>query len=288
MSSLVYHIVSGQAFFTGILLVVTGTLATRRPKGLLRRLSTIMILLGWIAVAVSSTAIPYWIYALCGTATVMWLATGWLPQWRNVSLIAVLLCWFLSLAVEIPHHVSPQLEPVPGGLKTLAVIGDSVTAGMGGEDIAETWPKILAREHRIAVQDRSHVGETAGSALKRLQQTPLDSADLVLLEIGGNDLLGSTSVAQFQSDLDALLSQVAGPSRQVVMFELPLPPFYHEYGRAQRDVARKYQVLLIPKRVFLGILAGEESTLDSIHLSAAGHRRMADTIWEIVRPASRQ
>ncbi len=288
MNWLVYHIVSGQAFFTGILLVVTGTLTTRRPKGLLRRLSTVMILLGWIAVAVSSTAIPRWIYALCGTTTVVWLTARWLPHWRSVSLIAVLSSWLLALAVEFPHHVPPKLEPVPGGLKTLAVIGDSVTAGMGGEDTSETWPKLLARDHQIAIQDRSHVGETAGSALKRLQETPLDSPDLVLLEIGGNDLLGSTSAAQFAHDLDALLSQVAGPSRQVVMLELPLPPFYHEYGRAQREVARKHQVLLIPKWVFLSILAGEESTLDSIHLSAAGHRRMADTVWGIVRPASQR
>jgi acyl-CoA thioesterase-1 len=69
------------------------------------------------------------------------------------------------------------------------------------------------------------------------------------------------------------------------MFELPLPPFYHEFGRIQRDAAGRRQVALIPKRVFLNLLAGQGATLDSVHLSQAGHQQMADLVWELVGPA---
>jgi acyl-CoA thioesterase-1 len=34
-------------------------------------------------------------------------------------------------------------------------------------------------------------------------------------------------------------------------------------------------VRLIPKRLFLSVLLSDETTLDSIHLSPAGHRKMA-------------
>jgi hypothetical protein len=37
----------------------------------------------------------------------------------------------------------------------------------------------------------------------------------------------------------------------------------------------------------MGILGSGGATLDSIHLSEAGHARMAGTIWEILRPAFR-
>jgi len=43
--------------------------------------------------------------------------------------------------------------------------------------------------------------------------------------------------------------------------------------------------LLIPKRVFLGILAPEEATVDTIHLTSAGHQRMADEVWRLLSPA---
>jgi acyl-CoA thioesterase I len=39
---------------------------------------------------------------------------------------------------------------------------------------------------------------------------------------------------------------------------------------------------LIPKRVFLSVIAGDDSTLDSIHLSQSGHQTMADTVWRSV------
>jgi acyl-CoA thioesterase I len=69
------------------------------------------------------------------------------------------------------------------------------------------------------------------------------------------------------------------------MFELPLPPFNHEYGRIQRSLALKHKVLLVPKRVFLSILAASDSTLDTIHLSQAGHQAMAACVWQLVSSA---
>lgn len=69
------------------------------------------------------------------------------------------------------------------------------------------------------------------------------------------------------------------------MFELPLPPFCNEFGRVQRRLAAKHGVTLIPKRVFATVLAGEEATLDSIHLSRAGHERMAEVVWGLIRGA---
>ena len=158
------------------------------------------------------------------------------------------------------------MEPVSS--RQLTVIGDSVTAGLGDSE-TETWPRILAREHEIAVQDLSHVGDTVVAARKRVAASQIDS-QLVLLEIGGNDVLGSTTPAEFATSLDRLLTELASPGRQLVMLELPLPPFYHAFGRIQRRLAKKHDVKLVPKRVFLSILAGGDATLDSIHLSQAG------------------
>ena len=107
----------------------------------------------------------------------------------------------------------------------------------------------------------------------------------MLLEIGGNDILGPTTSREFESQLDELLAEVASPKRQVVIFELPLPPFYNNFGLVQRRLARKHDILLVPRRVFLSVLAGEESTLDTIHLSSDGHRRMAECVWQLLESA---
>jgi len=120
--------------------------------------------------------------------------------------------------------------------------------------------------------------------LNRVNDSELGKG-VVLLEIGGNDVLGSTSTDEYERNLDALLHCVTGSGRHVVMFELPIPPLANGYGRAQRNLAAKHNVVLIPKRVLMGVLTDEGATVDSLHLSPSGHQQMAESVWCIIGPA---
>jgi acyl-CoA thioesterase-1 len=278
MNPIVYHIVSGQAFFTGVTLVLLATLLSLRESSQARRGMVFSLVIGGLAMAVSSTPLPWWFYGVAMLVTLFWLGTAYKKRWRKAAAEAMVGVWLLGLLLEVPYHLTPGVEPVSS--RRLTVIGDSVTAGLGDTQ-TETWPHILAREHDVEVQDLSHVGDTVAAARKRVAETQIDS-QLVLLEIGGNDVLGSTTPAEFATNLDLLLTQLSSPGRQLVMLELPLPPFYHVFGRIQRRLAKKHGVKLVPKRVFLSILAGGDATLDSIHLSQAGQQKMADVVWGIV------
>ncbi len=282
MNWLVYHIVSGDAFFTGIALLIIGAVASTRTRPVFDRIAGVSFLIGVIAVILSSTAIPYWFYAIATVSTLVWIASLYKRPWRRWAPHLTATLWLVAALLEIPFHFLPSLSPISD--RHVAILGDSVTAGMGADDPSETWPSLLGRTHHLQVQNLSHVGETAASALKRAKSRQI-SAPIVIVEIGGNDILGSTSAAQFARDLDALLQHLQAPGRQVVMFELPLPPFCHEYGRAQRRLAAKHHVQLIPKRVFLSVLASGDATLDSIHLSQSGHQLMADSVWRMLRLA---
>ena len=282
MNWLVYHIVSGQSFFTGIALLVVAAFASTRTQPLFRRVTVLSFLTGVIAIVLSSTAISYWYYAVAVIVTLVWIASRFKREWRRPAARWMAGAWLVAALFELPFHITHSLEPAQ--TRTITVIGDSVTAGVDGDETSETWPTLLARQHQVEVQDISHIGETAASALKRVQTQSIESA-VVVVEIGGNDILGSTTTAEFDRDLEALLTFLASADRQVIMFELPLPPFCHEFGRIQRTVAARHNVTLVPKRVFLSVIAGSESTLDTIHLSQTGHQFMADTVWNQVKDA---
>lgn len=282
MNWFVYHIVSGQSFFTGVTLMIVAALASTRSHGIVKRATVLAFLIGLMAIVLSSTAIPYWYYGVAAAVTVVWGFSRFKKSWRPQAAYLAAVVWFAAGVVEIPFHISSSLAPTSS--RRIAVIGDSVTAGVGGNETSETWPTLLARQHQLEVQDISHIGETAASALQRVKSPQL-TASVIVVEIGGNDVLGSTSSSQFEKDLDALLLYLAKEDRQVVMFELPLPPFFHEYGRVQRQLAAKYNVKLVPKRIFLSVIAGDESTLDTIHLSQSGHQIMADCVWHQVSSA---
>lgn len=282
MNWLVYHIVSGQSFFTGIALLIVSAFASTRTKPLFSRVTVLAFLIGAIAVTVSSTAIPYWYYTVAVTVTLVWIASRFKKEWRRQATIGMAGVWLVAALIELPYQFTHSLEPAK--TRTITVIGDSVTAGVDGDETSETWPSLLARQHQVEVQDISHIGETAASALKRAQTQSIESA-VVVVEIGGNDILGSTTTAEFARDLEALLAFLESRDRQVIMFELPLPPFCHEFGRVQRTVAARHNVTLVPRRVFLSVIAGRESTLDTIHLSQSGHQFMAETVWYLVKGA---
>lgn len=282
MNWLVFHVVSGQAFFTGIVLLLAAAGCSLISIRSTPRLMAFAVVPGLLLITISSTPIPYSYYAFAICVTVGWIIATHTKRCRRTAAIMFATAWMTAALIEARYHTVPIIGSSPD--RTLTVIGDSVTAGIGGDEKSETWPSILAREHDLEVQDISHMGDTAASALKRVTARGIRSSN-VIIEIGGNDLLGSTTSSKFGSDLDALLTAVESSDRQIIMFELPLPPLCHEFGRLQRTLAHKHRVKLIPKREFLSIVAGIDSTLDSIHLSQTGHQKMSDLVWNIIRPA---
>jgi len=107
---------------------------------------------------------------------------------------------------------------------------------------------------------------------------------LVLIEIGGNDLLMGVSSDEYGEALDALLSKVAAPNRTVLMSELPLLPNKIAYGQIQRSLSAKSRVALIAKRYFAQVIGDADGTTDGLHLSASGARRMAALVAQVLSP----
>ncbi|MEX2561403.1 MAG: GDSL-type esterase/lipase family protein [Pirellulales bacterium] len=294
----VYHVASGQAFFSGAASILAAVaLASFLRDGWLHRRRHVLLVLGVLLVGLSATPLPISAYVLLAAVSLAWLAcdvAARLPgRWRKVSRAGMGVAWIAAVLVELPYHfmpavvIRPPAGPQGAGTRNsepvLGIIGDSVTAGMGADE-AVTWPKLLANARGIPIRDHSRMGAKVASA--REQAAALSAGEsLVLLEIGGNDVLGSTRPAEFERGLEQLLNDVGRPGRTVIMFELPLPPLFNAYGLIQRRLARRHGVVLIPKRVLLGVLRRDGATLDSVHLSQAGHERMAELVWDVVRPA---
>ncbi len=286
MNTVIFFFGSGLAFFVGNGLVLLGLLlTTARQRPRLCRLGPLTAIVGMILIALSATPLPYWFYALFGVTMVFWLIAQSLRlkiSHIRVGLvrIAAAIVSLAGVAMELPYCLTPTVAV--RGTPALWIIGDSVTAGVGMDDSkTEKWPRILVKQHDMVVHDYSQIGATVGTALKRLENEPLGDG-IVLLEIGGNDLLGTTKVADFEERLDRLLAVVCQPGRTVVMFELPLPPFCNDYGEVQRRLAAHHGVTLIPKRFFVEVLTAGDATLDGVHLTQRGHQLMADTVWRLV------
>ena len=270
----VYHIGSGQAFFSGIALIqLAGIIAFVRGGRWLAFCRVILACAGAILVAVSSTPLPAWFYAIAGAVTLAWVAVECLVTTTHRQLGLVLRCamlavWWLGIALEVPYQVMHTIPRLPDA--KVFLIGDSLSAGINREK--ETWPKLFSRSHDVVIADLSRSGADTTDAMRQAEHVNVSGpAALVLVEIGGIDVLRAFRPEAFERALDVLLAKLRGGGRTVVMFELPLPPVCNRYGDAQRRMAKRHGVLLVPKRVLIGILTSEGATVDSIHLSRRGH-----------------
>lgn len=300
MHPLVVHLASGQAFFSGtaliaIAVIITGPGMLRLSFGRTgrRSLAAMLSIMGVVLVLLSGTPVPIPIAIPWITAFLGWLVLlrrpgrpeeAPRPRLKLIPWGLLVLC-LAAIAAETPWRFSPGIRPVRE--RSFTLIADSISAGLGEQE-AVTWPNVLSQDHAVHVVNWSRQGETVGSALRRAPQSGV-TTQLVVLEIGGNDLLGPTSDEAFEQGLDALLAFTrrgdATGTRQIIMFELPLPPFRHAIGAIQRRLARKHDVRLIPKSVLLNVIAGTDATVDGLHLSQIGHNQMAAAVWEIIGPA---
>ncbi len=283
MSSVALHFASGAAFFTGTALLFAGLLiVTFARRKILPAIGRMLLLGGLFCVIMSATPLPVWAWCVWGTSFAGWtacVASKRISQnWRTAALVAAAGCTLASAAWELSFHFSPRA--VTGRWDRLVVIGDSLSAADFTEG-GEPWPTLLARETGVEVVNLAFSGANATSAEKRVSADDVAGA-LVLMEIGGNDILGATSSSDFEMRLERLLQKVCRTDNTVVMLELPLPPLYNRFGEIQRRLARRHKVILIPKRYFAGVLIGSDSTIDSLHLSPAGHRKMSTLIASLV------
>ncbi len=279
----VRHFVSGGALFSGLVLVsVAAAVSVFWRSGVARVAARLTAAVGVVVVAMSATPFPWWVYFGWAGTVIAWLGVQEIGGTVRTSMILRVLvlavCALVGLA-ELPNQFCPSV--VVEGPSLICVIGDSISSGIGEE--AQTWPQLLEKLSGRKVLNVARAGATLRGAWSQAGRLPEGPA-LILIEVGGNDLLGRRELELFEKEMRRLFELAAGAGRSVVMFELPLPPLHNSYGRVQRSLAREFGVALVPKRVFARVLTTEGATLDGVHLSDLGHRQLAEHVAGMLEP----
>ena len=168
--------------------------------------------------------------------------------------------------------------------KEIYILGDSITAGINKKGVIK-YPEIINSEGALKIIDLSIGGSRVGDGLKMMTKVKKDT-NPILIELGGNDWQrpGDNKVSNYRHNPEKLLEQASLNGRQVIMIEVPFPPFEYGFIYSQRALASKYKVKLIPRRFLAGILFGhKDSTVDDFHLSQYGHTLFAEKLLEILK-----
>jgi acyl-CoA thioesterase-1 len=184
----------------------------------------------------------------------------------------------------------------PSLAKPIQIVGfgDSLMAGYDlppGQGFTDRLQAALrAKGHDVTVADAGVSGDTTSGGLARLDWSVPDGTDLVILELGGNDMLRGIDPALVNKNLDAMMARLTDRHIPVLLVGMVAAPnLGHAYGEAFGAIyprlARKYGAILYP--FFLDGVAGNGSLQleDGMHPNAAGVARMVEAILPKVEEA---
>lgn len=181
----------------------------------------------------------------------------------------------------------PKGQAVPRGATVLA-LGDSITYGTGATP-ESSYPAVLARLTGWNIVNAGVSGNVTAQALERLPDLLKEHApSLVLLSIGGNDLLRRLPEDQARANIKSICEQALAAGAQVLLIAVPAPSVagavvgslsdHPMYG----ELAAELKMPLHAKG-WSAVLSDKGMRSDAIHANAQGYERFAQGLLESLK-----
>lgn len=190
------------------------------------------------------------------------------------AIAAMLLSGLLAgCAAEVPNLDSRG--------STIVCLGDSITAGVGAGR-GEGYPALLEAALGVEVIAAGVPGDTSADGRARLDRALAADPWLVVVELGGNDLLRRRPIEATEADLAAIVEGVLAAGAVPMLVEVR-GPFG---GRAEAMFERlgeRYEVPVVDG-VLGEVLTDRRLKSDAIHPNAAGYAVIAAALAEAIEP----
>jgi acyl-CoA thioesterase-1 len=235
---------------------------------------------GLIAIAVAMIAVA---------AQTAWprMSTGTTNDLRGV--IGLVTLWLLWLganweAVQISHAAHPKKFD---SSRPVVCLGDSLTTGLSD---AEAYPRYLQELITSPVINLGRAGITAREALKQLPDVLEANPQVVIIELGGHDFLRGYGRDLARESLVQIIEACRNAGADVVLFEIPRGFIRDPFAGLERELARTYDLELIPdtaiRQLVLrsptfplsSVLGTEHLSADGLHPNKVGARCLAQVV----------
>jgi acyl-CoA thioesterase-1 len=178
--------------------------------------------------------------------------------------------------------------------RRLVVLGDSLAAGLGlaADQAFPALVGVALRERGLDIEvvNAGVSGDTSAGGLARLEWVLRRPADVLVVELGGNDALRGQPLDATEANLRELVRRGRAAGSTVVLLGMDVPTNYGpEYGGAfaalYPRVAEEEGATLVPG--FVRDLVGDPSLLqpDGLHPTAEGQKRLAETLLPTLEEA---
>jgi acyl-CoA thioesterase-1 len=177
----------------------------------------------------------------------------------------------------------PRLSAV-GPNDVIVAFGDSLTYGTGASE-AESYPMVLGELIKRKVVRAGVPGEVTSGGLARLESV-IDEHQpkLMIVCLGGNDMLGKGADAQIQANLREIIKTIKGRGISVMLVGVPRPALITQAAPFYAELAREFDIPY-EGAIVTDVLYQRELKSDPIHPNAKGYRKMAEAVARLLKKA---
>ncbi|GIL41019.1 arylesterase [Roseiterribacter gracilis] len=196
-------------------------------------------------------------------------------------------CW--SVLLLLAALFAPG--PVRAATTTIVAFGDSLTAGYGvtPEDAfpVRLEAALKARGRDVRVINAGVSGDTSAGGLARLDWSLADKPNLIVLELGSNDMLRGIDPGSTEANLDAILRKLTDAKIPVLLCGMFAarnlgPDYVGRFDAIYPKLAQKYGVPLHPFFLDGVALDAKLNQGDGMHPNPAGVKIIVDRIAPVV------
>ena len=194
--------------------------------------------------------------------------------------VSLLLTIMLS-AVLMACSSSTKL-PLLAGDAVILAFGDSLTFGTGAA-LGESYPAVLERLVGRRVVNEGVPGEITSEGLERLPEVlKREKPVLLILCHGANDLLRFLDKRQAVSNLRAMIRLAREKGAVVVLVGVPSLGITLSPEPSYLEIAAEMKIP-IEEETLTKVLSDGFLKSDVIHPNAAGYRKLAESIADLLR-----
>jgi len=220
---------------------------------------------------------------------------------KNARLSLLLVLLFLAVGCGTEQFPPVDVDSKPlippkaaSARRKIVAFGDSLTAGFGLAE-TESYPYLLQQKLRsegfdFEVINAGVSGDTSLGGLERIDWTlENDGVEILILELGANDLLRGMPPARMKANLDKIIRRSKAKNIKVLLCGMIAPPSIGaDYQRAYNDafprLAEEHKLAYVAFLLDGIALKRELNQADGIHPNAEGTRLMMENIYRGLRP----
>lgn len=201
---------------------------------------------------------------------------------RSTVMAVAMMTTIMSAAVMTSSCSKEQPKEYLPADSTVVALGDSLTYGYGATP-QTSYPAILGELTGWQIINAGVNGDTSADVLARSAAIIAQNPDLVLLGVGGNDVLSRTEPLTTKANISATIATIKAANIPVVLIAEPHFSSSALFGRASdnpiyKEIATSEEIPLYSKG-WSEVLSDDSLKSDQIHANAAGYRHFAQGLY---------